>query len=131
MLFFKRKIKKSLRVFIQPTLRFLCEQDGSHERTLKTQLVTLFLQRQNVLRAYLVRVEYADPGTYNVALCLRTTTDQDDQTLVEAVGSTFASIFSSDYHLDIIFLTTDQEFLLKEVCGPFFPVSTATPSTLG
>ena len=119
MLFFN-KPKRPSRTLIQPTLRFLCEQEGPPEKTLKTQLVTLFLQRQNVLRAYLVRVEYADPRTYNVALCLRTLNDQDDATLVEAVGVVFAPIFSSVHHLDIIFLTADQELQLKAVCKPFF-----------
>ena len=121
MLFFKRrKLQKSPCILIQSTLRFLYEQDGPHERTLKTQLITLFLQRQNILRAYLARVEYTNPGTYNVALCLRTTTDQEDSTLVDTIGSMFASIFSADHHLDILFLTAAQELQLKEVCNPFF-----------
>ena len=103
----------------QESLRFISEQDGAIERDLKTRLIALFCSDNVVTRAYLAAVDYGDLTTYSVALCLRTLS-KTDGTLVERIGSIFASIFSAEEHLDIIFLVNEQESQLLAVCRPFF-----------
>ena len=46
-----------------------------------------------------------------------------DKRMVEKVGAIFASIFNSQEHLDIIFLTDGQEAQLTKVCEAFFEQS--------
>src|SRR5688500_13564542 len=56
--------------FVASNIRFVGEQDGPPERTLKTHLVELFSTEPALVRAYLARVQYgAEPGS-EVALCL-------------------------------------------------------------
>lgn len=103
----------------QKSLRFISQQDGAIERDLKTKLIALFHSDDVVTRAYLAAVDYGDLTTFSVALCLRTSYGTDSA-LVERIGSVFASLFSPEEHLDIIFLVDEQETQLSEVCRPFF-----------
>jgi hypothetical protein len=98
---------------------FLGEQDGSPERELKEQLAALFGRAQWVRTAYLARVTYEKMSRVNVALCVRGQTGQD-RVFAEQVGRVFASIFGRHEHLDIIWLSPQQEAALMEVCQPFF-----------
>jgi hypothetical protein len=120
MTFFKCGPKRAPEELLQLKLRFLCEQDGATERELRDRLVDLLEQGAKVARAYLARVEYEDPSAYNVALCLRTVGGNEDITLVSSVGVVFESIFGAHCHMDIVFLSEDQERELKAVCRPFF-----------
>lgn len=103
----------------QESLRFISEQDGPIERDLKARLIALFHSDNVVTRAYLAAVDYGDLTTYSVALCIRTLS-KTDGALVERIGSIFASLFSPEEHLDIIFLVDGQESQLLAVCRPFF-----------
>src|SRR5262245_65278776 len=98
---------------------FVCEQVGAWETTLKEALARLFVLQPTVDAAYLARVDYGD-GQYNVALCLNTTGDTDDPTLVEGIRSVFAPLFRTDSHLDIMFLTPESEEQVRRVCLPFY-----------
>lgn len=112
--------RRAPRELLQPKFRFLCEQDGPPERELRDRLIDLFGGTANVERAYLARVEYDDPAAYNVALCLRTVSGNEDLALVSSVGVVFERIFGAHCHMDIVFLSGDQERELKPVCRPFF-----------
>jgi SseB protein C-terminal domain len=102
-----------------PQLHFIGEQDGPPERELKERLVGFFQRDQSVKAAYLARVSYDDPSHVSVVLGLRTQFGPD-RGMAEKVGRIFALIFGSHEHLDILFLTTEQEAALVKVCAPFF-----------
>lgn len=118
--FSKRGPKRTPEELVQRKLRFVCEQDGPSERQLRDRLVDLFGSTANVERAYLVRVEYDDPNAYNVALCLRTISGDEDRALVSAVGVIFEAIFGAHCQMDIVFLSEQQEREAGAVCRPFF-----------
>jgi hypothetical protein len=103
-------------------IRFLCEQSGPTETMLKERLSTVLDSSGLIRRAYLVRVAYEDQrGTaVSVSLALRTTTDRDEPSLVGPVGATFASIFGSHEHLDILFVREERERALRAVCPTFY-----------
>jgi hypothetical protein len=111
---FWRKRKRETEVHVQPTVRFVGEQDGEPERLLKTALVAELRVLPEVKRAYLARVEY--PDGIHVALCLAA---PEDPSLVDRIGSRFNEIFGRPEHLDILFLRPAQETELQRVCTPF------------
>lgn len=100
-------------------IRFVGEQDGPSEQGLKLVLADMFA-RTRVQRAYLARVDYGDPGAYEVALCLR---GAEDPGLLEGISRQFASLFGSEVHMDILFLDDELEAELRTVCSPFYSVS--------
>jgi len=104
-----------------PKVRFLNEQVGPIETTLKERLSKFFSSGGLIRRAYLVRVTYEESEkATSVALALRTSTDRDEPGLADTVGATFASIFGSHEHLDILFVREDQEMAIREVCSAFY-----------
>lgn len=111
---FWRKRKRETGVHTQRSVRFVGEQDGAPELLLKDALVADLRAAPEVKRAYLARVEYQDEK--HVALCLA---GPVDRSLVERIGSRFAEIFGQHEHLDILFITTEQEAELARVCAPF------------
>src|SRR5258708_37084240 len=100
-------------------VEFVGAQEGPNESTLKAALVELFSQEHTVTRAYLARVKYGEAATVHVALCLCTAGGANDK-LVEQIRRLFASAFSADMHLDILFIEQINEAALVDVCGPFF-----------
>jgi hypothetical protein len=98
---------------------FLGEQDGPPEQGLKNKLVILFGQLRLVNIAYLAVVRYGDAVSPNVALCVRGQPGQN-RMFAERVGRVFAAIFGSHEHLDLIWLTPEQETSLAKVCRPFY-----------
>jgi len=99
-----------------PHVQFLREQDGVAELLLKNRLIECFKHLGNVQRAYLAQVSMGNQ--LGVALCLRNMSGLDKK-LVETVGAEFAAIFNAREHLDIIFLTDEQEATLVAVCKQF------------
>lgn len=98
-------------------IRFVGEQDGVSERELKAKLVALLERRPQVDRAYLAQVVYADAPSGVVALCLAGPQDPD---LISDIGREFRKQFASGVHLDILFVSDEQELKLMQVCTPFF-----------
>src|SRR5450755_3042776 len=102
-----------------PKIRFLCEQDGPPERTLKERLAHLLRFFPAVKRAYLVKIDFGAPENSGVVLAVRSKLEPD-RDLVEKVGEVFASVFNAEEHLDVIFLNDKQEAELTNCCKPFF-----------
>lgn len=100
-------------------VQFLGEQDGLSEREIKDKLDNLFQANRSVTAAYLAKVFYDGEPAASVALCLRTNYGPD-RGLVEKVGKIFASLFGRNEHMDIVFLSDDQECELSKVCSPFY-----------
>lgn len=100
-------------------IRFIGEQDGIPERTLKENLRNLFASDERVWKAYLARIDFG-PGTpIGVTLCLRTVMGPDIE-LVARVGKLFAPLFRGREALDILFVDGEQENDLTSVCKPFY-----------
>jgi len=102
-------------------LQFDGEQDGVPERELKSRLSKLFMHRGAVRRAYLAKVRYGESSS-GVALCLSSDLDSAGET-VENVASIFAEMFGTHEHLDILFLSNEQEAELSSRCAAFFDSS--------
>lgn len=100
-------------------IRFLGEQDGPPERLLKEKLADFFRRDGSVKKAYLAKVDFGQGKNASVVLGLRTQFGPD-RGIVEKVGSIFAFIFNAKEHLDIMFLTDEQEAELTKACKPFF-----------
>jgi type III secretion system (T3SS) SseB-like protein len=98
-------------------VQFLGEQDGPPERLLKNRLTEFFRRDKSVHRAYLARTSLE--GQASVALCVKTEFSAD-RGLAEKIGAIFGMIFNAREHLDIIFLSDQQESELKRVCSMFF-----------
>src|ERR1700687_2662750 len=98
-------------------IKFVGEQDGPVEQRLKQKLSELFLRDRSVDKAYLARA-IIDGGP-TVVLALQTE-GGDEPRLAEQVGSTFASIFSANQHLDVVFLSDEQHAKVRGVCRSFF-----------
>lgn len=105
--------------FRAQSIEFLGEQDGAPERELKGRLTRVFEHRADVSRAYLARVQYGSTVDCSVVLALAADARQAKD-LVGEVGGVFAATFNSSEHLDIVFLSEEQEVLLAQVCDPFF-----------
>ena len=116
------KYKKRSQEIQVPRVRFLGEQDGPPERELKDKLKDIFQLDQSVNTAYLAKVIYGEESSVIVALCLKIRF-KTDPGLVEKVGRTFASMFGQQEHMDILFLSDDQESELAKVCPPFFIIN--------
>ena len=114
---FWSKRQRETEVHTQRTVRFVGEQDGAPELLLRDALVAELRAAPEVKSAYLARVEYQDGE--HVALCLA---GPADRSLVERIGSRFGEIFGRHEHLDILFITTEQEAELERVCAPFHSV---------
>jgi len=100
-------------------LKFVGEQDGPVEQILKIRLSQLFERQNKIWRAYLARARVDNSEGAGVILGLRAKGDPD-KTMLEQIGSAFASIFSVTVHLDIVFLTEEQEGELAQVCRCFW-----------
>ena len=97
-------------------IRFVREQDGIPEQDFKDAIIPVLAV--SVRRAYLACVEYTNSTTTAVALCIRSTTPEE--ALVRKIGVVFSSMFGTNQHLDIVFLSDEQERCLECVCCPFF-----------
>ena len=107
-------------------LKFVGEQDGPPERTLKARLIELFEREGGVRRAYLARITFEGTDAHSVALCLyagsaeRVLVEKEERDLAEKIGQIFASIFAGREHMDIMFANKMQVAELDQCCRPFF-----------
>ena len=76
-----------------------------------------FAARPAVRRAYLARVRYAPGAPEHVAMCL--VGESSDEALDE-VQKIFWALFPTDQHLDILFITADEEARLAATCASFY-----------
>lgn len=107
------------------TVNFIGEQDGPPERELKTELTALFGQMRFVRTAYLARIRYGEAGTVQVALCVRGQPGQY-RMFAERVGRVFGPMFGTHEHLDVIWLTPEEESVLAKICHPFYQLGANT-----
>ena len=122
----------SKKTFVPHQVQFVGEQDGPPERELKERLANS-LRPMGVQKAYLAVVSYAERKgpqnaagdgagpELNVALCLSLADAAVEKNEIVARAShDFAAMFGPSQHMDIIFLTDQQEVALGTVCRPFY-----------
>ena len=118
--------------FVPHHVQFVSEQDGPPERELKDRLAET-LRPMGIRKAYLAVVSYDErKGPQNaagdgnalattVALCLSLgDAAAEKHDIVQRASHDFASMFGPTQHMDIIFLTDQQELALSKVCRPFY-----------
>jgi len=99
---------------------FVGEQDGFSERELIKRLIEYFKESQNhALSAFLVRVSYDKLSTQHVALAIRSEIC-DKTAIVSNASRIFSGLFGKHEHLDILFVSSEQEKDLRKVCKSFF-----------
>jgi hypothetical protein len=108
-----------LHQFFTPDITFVGEQDGPPERRLKEALAVLLRLNATVTRAYLARVLYAG-RTGGVMLGLLTDDEEECEKLAAQVGNAFAALFNTSAHLDIVFLSDEQDAEIRKACPPFY-----------
>lgn len=114
---------------MENNLVFIAEQDGEIERELKLALTEVFLHYDANLRAYLVLTSTtAHPNEMNVMLCLYSDKGEDIN-LVNQCAQQFKILFANNQHLDIMFLSTEKECLLRSMCCPFFTSANSNVNT--
>ena len=102
---------------------YLGEQDGPAAQDLKRELADLFDRQFSVEEAYLVRVRMVvgSGAQDSVALCILGVAEPGRGECVDAVSRTFAGLFHSDQHLDILFPDHADVARLRETATPFYP----------
>ncbi len=124
--------ESSKKTFVPHQVQFVGEQDGPPERELKDRLATS-LRPMGVRKAYLAVVSYAERKgpqnasgdgagpELNVALCVSLNDGAAEKgEIVQRASHDFAAMFGPTQHMDIIFLTDQQEAALSKVCHPFY-----------
>lgn len=106
-------------LFQVPQVRFLGEQDGTSEQLLKDALRPILHPKPCVSKAYLAQTDYGEETPRRVTLCLRSASGPDDD-LVKQIGQVFARIFRTSESLDILFVDSEHERELAQVCKPFY-----------
>ena len=105
---------------MKPRFEVLGDQCGTAEDELKQILSSRFSALGCILRAYLVRVERKGFPDVDVALCLRVKSKTSESEVVASVSSIFASLFNSSEHLDLIFVSNEEETQFATRCAPFY-----------
>jgi hypothetical protein len=111
--------RDSLERLATSSIEFLGEQDGESERILKHIISPILKNYQSVKSAYLARIKLQGYQQTMVALCIRMNNPAREQ-LARRLSIVFSKTFSQHEHLDIVFLTDDQELALEKVCSPFY-----------
>lgn len=112
--------RRPMETFRTLDIVFLGEQDGEVERDLKNRLSKLFSEDCEIERAYLARVSL--DGAASVCLCLRRPSGDSEQ-LARSVAIIFSDMFNRHQHLDIKFISAEQDTQLRSVCQPFYGVA--------
>ena len=100
-------------------INFIGEQDGIPEQNFKTAINILLKKHENILSAFLARVDYGNPEEFNVALCIRSN-EKDNVGFKKEAGEIFSAQFGAQEHLDIVFLRKEQEADIRKICSPFY-----------
>jgi hypothetical protein len=114
--------REKLDQFASGETRFIGEQVGISENEFKGSVVNLLHGWSRPLRAYLAQVEYGGKRDFNVALCVASEAGEDEN-IANNIALIFRRMFGPREHLDIMFLSENQETQLRKVCCPFFSSS--------
>lgn len=114
-------VRQDVEPHFEREIQFLGEQDGEIERVIKSRWTRVLGECKSVARAYLAIVSYDRSISMERALCLACAgEDYDERYIVARLASEFAQVFGAKTSVDIMFLSTDQEFCLQQVCRAFY-----------
>jgi len=111
--------RRMLNVTRESRVLFLGEQDGAPEREFKDAALVAMQACQEVYALYLARVSYDEIKVVHIAICIKTA-NADQKFITTSIARIFATLFSTHEHLDVLFLSEDQEISLSKVCHPFY-----------
>ncbi len=112
---------KRIDQFEAQEVQFLAEKTGRFEDEVKSALLPLLQSRPELRQAFLVAVAY-NSSEQSVALCLESS-GKDRKTLVEEIRGVFSRVAGTNVHMDIIFLTPEQQGNVLRVAKPFYVAS--------
>lgn len=103
---------------LQPaSIKFVGEQDGPREKTLKSALTSFFEGDPAIQKAYLARIGIGEQ--HSVALCLKAD-PLPDESYPEKIAEIFLRVMGPGGNMDVLFLADQQEIDLARVCRPFY-----------
>jgi len=96
-------------------------RNSGHQRyrSWENRMVRLRGNLRMFFQIYSKRVTY-DKQEENVALCLKTSPDVQEQKVMTRIAEIFSGMFNRNEQLDIVFLTEKNQKQIAEVCPPFF-----------
>jgi len=100
-----------------PISEFHAAARGEGEERLVTALGLLLREHKNVERAYLARVRYGAGQPLDMALCL---VGEETDALYGVLRKLFHAMFEQGQHLDIVFVSPDEEARLRELAPPVY-----------
>ena len=109
---------KPMETLSASSLRFLAEQNGSFESTVKAKIAAVLPAHQEIQRAYLVSVLYPD-STTGVVLGL-VSSQSPSPAILSDIQDVFAATAPSNLSLDILFLNAQQQKQVAAVAKPFY-----------
>ena len=80
-------------------------------------LKSAFAARPEVRGAFLARIRYVERGVEDTALCLG---GSPSEPALDDVQRIFWAVFPKSTHLDVFFVTAEEEERLLAVCAPFY-----------
>jgi len=98
-----------------PISEFHAAARGEGEERLVAALALLLREHRNVERAYLARVRYGAGQPLDMALCL---VGEESDELYAVLRKLFHAMFEQGQHLDIVFVSPDEEARLRELAPP-------------
>ncbi len=103
-----------------PSVHILGEQDGDVEQDLKAQSAEFLRKASIQCRAYLARVQYGSSNEVNVALLVRLASRDSIELVNSGLGRIFHQIFHKSQHLDIVFVSEEEEANVATLVRPFY-----------
>ena len=100
-----------------PIQEFHAAPSGDGEQRLIAALRRLLPEHENVERAYLARVRYGEGQPLDMALCLVGT---ESDALYTALRKLFHAMFEQGQHLDIVFVSPDEEARLRSLSSSIY-----------
>lgn len=100
-----------------PITEFHAAARGEGEERLVAALALLLADHREVERAYLARVRYGEGQPLDMALCL---VGAESDALYAALRKLFHAMFEQGQHLDIVFVSPDEEARLHELAPAIY-----------
>jgi hypothetical protein len=99
-------------------IRFIAEQNGQFESTVKERIAAALAQHTQVQRAYLVSALYPDATTGVVlgVVC----NGPPSQAVLSDIQRVFSTVAPSNLSLDVLFLSPMQQAQVTLVAKPFY-----------
>jgi hypothetical protein len=99
-------------------IRFIAEQNGQFENTVKERIAAALPEHAEVQRAYLVSALYPD-ATTGVVLGVACN-GPPSQAVLSDIQRAFAAVAPSNLSLDVMFLSPKQQTQVALVAKPFY-----------